>query len=569
MLQPVILEERDPRGNKVITDDLPSIVDPSKVSALDGTILDEKVWENGAWIELPQPVSDYAGRPIDRVRVPGIRPLDDDGLWTIHPVMFTANQVARVVQQVERGATPAYALQTIVIGYQRQVIASLSGKEGLIRKTVIGARIKRSGRAVLVPNADHGPEWVGIPGRFFEDGKLTHGDPVLIGRDPTIWDGSTEVLLARKSTGNVVELHPLVFPQLGADCDGDTVYWFPIPQDLACQDEAQHELAGFLKHHAKFSKQMLLTDPTTDIGDWDSVKEQTKERLEPTGFSVSPEDVLHEDERVWAMIDRTSGKSGLHLDCGFMARGLPAEDWLLKLLEKNFEMLMMKKLLGPIGAACNRLKILAGWNQGWLRSANYLSERLQQLLLDSKHGTGYDPFHVLNVLNRVGKWAKATPDEALAELREVGIDPEQAADMVLVIYRIFPMRIAIEEILPGNRDLTKYLRVLRTGCAMPWEAIRKRIARYFQQDGLEPSAIARFRELVLERPLGLAQIALIYCPLHELIASPRHSQALVKRVLHQHNIDSFGVCKKAWELHQERLDRRKEKRRCQSLESSS
>lgn len=559
-LTPVVLEERDPRGGKIFTDDLPSVVDPSRVSVIDGTILDENVWKDGAWIELPEPITDYAGREIDRLRVPGIRPLDDDGSWTIHPVMFTANQVARVVRQVERRATPKYAIQTIAIAYQRQVIASLTGKEGLVRKTVIGARIKRSGRAVLVPNADHGPEWVGIPGRFFDDGGLKHGDPVLIGRDPTIWDGSTEILLARKSGGNVVELHPLVFPQLGADCDGDTIYWFPIPDDILCQEEALGELAGFLQAHAAFQKQMLLKDESTEVT-WETAKEETKERLEPTGFSVSPHDVLiMGEERVWDMIDRTSGKQGLHVDCGIMACGLPGGEWIEKVLEKNFEMLTMKKLMGPIGAACNRLKVLGGWNPSWLKSANYLSERLQQLLLDSKHGGGYDPFHALNVLNRVGKWSAATPEDALAELKEIGIDPYKAADMVLVIYRIFPMRVAIEEILPANRNLDRYIRVLRTGCSIPWEALRKRIARQFKEDGLEPSAVRRFRELVLERPLGLADIAMIYCPLHELIASDRHSQALVKRVLHQGDVDTFGVCKQAWALHQERLARRKEKR---------
>ena len=557
MLTPVILEGKDPRGQRILTDDLPSIVDPTKVSTIDGTILDAEIWENGTWIELPQEVSDYTGRKIDRVRVPGIKPLDDDGLWTIHPVMFTANQVARVVQQIEQRRTPAAALQTIIIGYQRQVIASLVGKEGLVRKTVIGARIKQSGRAVLVPNADHSPEYVGIPGRFFDEGGLQHGDPVIIGRDPTIWDGSTEILLARKSGGDVVELHPLVFAQLGADCDGDTIYWFPIPLDIECQDEAQEELAGFLRRNAQYSKQFLLSDETTEV-DWDVVKQESKHRLEPTGFSVSPNDVLRQDdERIWHMIDRTSGKDGLHVDCGIMARGLPAIEWRDKILEKNFEMLMMKKLMGPIGAACNRLKVLGGWNQNWLKSANYLSERLQQLLLDSKHGTGYDPFHVLSILNRKGMWADASVEDALMELREVGIDPVKAADMVLVIYRIFPMRIAIEEILPANRDLRKYHRVLQTACSIPWEALRKRIAGYLVDDGMEPSALARFREMVLDAPMGLADIAMIYCPLHELIASNRNSQALVKRVINQGDVDTFGVCKKAWTIHQGRLAQRR------------
>jgi len=242
------------------------------------------------------------------------------------------------------------------------------------------------------------------------------------------------------------------------------------------------------------------------------------------------------------------------------ASGLPQDEWVDKVLKKNFEMLMMKKLMGPIGAACNRLKILGGWNQNWLRSANYLSERLQQLLLDSKHGSGYDPFHVMNILNRRGRWRGASVEEALIELREIGIDPHKAADMVLVIYRIFPMRVAIEEILPANRDLNKYYQVLRTACSIPWENLRKRIAKYLINDGIEPSALARFREMVLETPMGLSDIAMIYCPLHELIASDRDSQALVRRVINQSDVDSFGVCQKAWRIHQERLAHRRSKR---------
>lgn len=555
-MYPVMLFEIDPKGKRIETDDLPSMVDPNKLLDVTGTILDPKIVENGSWIYMPIVVSDYAGREVMQVRVPPIEPLDSDGLWLIHPVMMAANQLIRVIKQFQNGQTSEIAVHKTFSSYQMQVIRSLAGKSGVIRNVVIGARIKRSGRAVLVPNSNHEPEWVGLPGRLFDDAELKHGDYVMIGRDPTIWDGSIEILRARKSDGDVGELHPLLFSQLNADCDGDAIYWFPVPKDPGCQIEAREHLMEFCLQHGRWKKQ-ALKDHCSETVNWDNVRQETVDRFPVDGFSVSPEDIAGSPQGLWETIGRTTGKGELQDACREMAQGLEFDHWYDRVLEKNLEMLRMKVMMGPIGAACNRLKVLAGWNPMWLKSANYLSERLQQMLLDSKHGSGYDPNYVLRILNQQGKWKKASPTDALAELEHLGMDPQEAQTMVEVIYLTFPAYMALDELLSETINKKRYMRLLRQTGSLPIEKIGDRIVRYMREDGLGKEMIQRFWDLMHECQIGLKKLTMLYCPLHEMTAGDLHAHGLAVRIFANKERDRFGVCKKAWNVHEKRLVARK------------
>jgi len=551
VIHPVIIAETNVDGRPVLTDDLPPIIDPEKVQNIDGTVLDPKIRKNGAWIQLPVAVADYAGRQINRVRVPPIEVQNNQGLWTVHPLMFTANQLARVLLQYEEGEAPEKAIQAMVSAYQKRAISHLASKNGLIRNVIVGARVKRSGRAVLVPNANHDPEYVALPGKFFDHAELQHGDFIMIGRDPTIWDGSLEIVRAMKSPDDVIEMHPLLFEQLGADCDGDCLYWFPIPDTPECQQEAKDHLMEFCLVHGGWSKQALYENPS-QVVDWERAKEDGKERFVTTGFSISPEQVLDACPDGWKTIDRTSGKEGLHEACDEMASALEVDEWWERTLDKNHDMLKMKTLLGPIGAASNRLKVLAGWNRTWLRSANYLSERLQQILLDSKHEAGYDPFHVLKILNQTGAWAQASVEEALAELQKLDIEPREAKTMIEVIYLVYPARIVLDEILPAGKEKKSYMRLLRQVGSMTadtiFDMLRKKLRKQFGINMME-----RFNNMLPERFVGLTQISLRYCPIHEMISGDRYSQGLAVRLLRHGDTDKFGVCNKAWTLHTERL----------------
>ena len=539
-MKPVLLYEQV--GSRMIeTDDLPRVIDPNMIIDRVDTVLDPDVMAEGRWLELHQVVVDYAGRDITRVRIPGIHPMEDQGMWVVHPVSWVANQIIRVLQQIRENRTPPHALQKMVRAYQGIAEGELVGKTGLIRQVVIGARMKRSGRAVLVPNGSYDPAEVGIPGRFFEDMGIAHRDLVLIGRNPTIWAGSIEIVRARRSPDDVVEMHPLLFEQLGADCDGDDVYFVPIPSGPECQKEALAELLGFCRRNARWTKQ-AGQGPV----EWDRVKEQTRERFATTGFSVGPEDVLAGD---LSRLEKMTGKK-LSEPCRDIATRLEWDKVRAIIAAKNFETLRMKKHLGVVGLACNRLKILAGRVPNWVDSANYMSERLQQTLLDSKHLDGsYSVFDLLAILNKTGEWRGASIRRALDAVAALGgLDMERCRPVMVALYVAYPWMLALEDILPADTERGPFHATLRKlGGPVKATTVLGTLEKQVAKLGYG-THVPHMRHLAVRYSTGLADMANRFFPLHEAIAAREPNRGLTRRIFHFGDVDPSGPCRQAWDV---------------------
>ena len=538
-------------GAQVVeTDDLGFVIDPAMIVDRTDTVLDPRVVEGGAWVGLPLPVYDYANKPIQELWIPPIMPLEDRGMWAIHPVTWTANQVLRVRDQMLAGTSKPPALQKMVARYQAVAERELIGKTGLIRNVVVSARMQKSGRAVLIPDGNYHPREVGIPGRFFNDMEISHHDLILIGRNPTIWSGSLEVMLARKNPHDAVALHPLMFWQLGGDCDGDDIYFVPIPKAERCQEEARARMMEFCYQHSTWRKQALELVADEQV-DWENPTQDTKRRFQITGFSISPEDVMRHDERpdVWSTIERTSGKADLGGQCSAIAQGLLPEQVRAILIEKNNETLRMKKHLGLIGLACNRMKVLAGRVAQWVESANYASERFQQILLDSKHlGETYSVFDVLAVLNKRGKWQRASVQDAMLFFECLpDLEPEKIRPIIEAIYVAHPMMMALDSLLPATVSRRPYFQILRKMGGISPKLILSSIKLRLEKDGLVKHE-KRLQRLAYEYSTGLTNMAAQFYPLHEAIASRKPKRSLTKRILHNRDIDPDGPCRQAWEV---------------------
>jgi hypothetical protein len=536
-------------GQTIETDDIPQVIDPVMIMNRTDTVLDPEVLEYGCWIKLPFSVLDYARREIQRVWVPPVEPMLEDGMMAIHPITWVANQILRVCRQFNAQETPATAVKRMVLSYQSVAERELVGKRGLIRNVMVGARMQKSGRAVLIPNGNYSPDTIGIPGRFFVDMGIEHDDLILVGRNPTIWSGSIEILKARRTPSDCVELHPLIFWQFGGDCDGDDLYFVPVPPTDECQEEAGRELLGFCQTHATWKKQALEKDPSPEV-DWENPTADTKRRFGVTGFSVSPEDVMSQNSEVWDRIEAITGKE-LREQCLAIANGLDPDEVQEILREKNAETLRMKKHLGLIGLACNRLKIMASTVPHWVESANIMSERLQQVLLDSKHLSGdtYSVFDALAVLNKTGKWKAATVPEALAMLGSIpGIEAGPCKPILEAVFEAYPLRLALEDILPANVDRRKYHVLTRKiGSTISTSTVMGTFVRTLAKDGFGSFA-TRLQQLTRKYSTGLANMAVQFYPLHELIAGREPNRGLTRRVINQGILDGDGPCRQAWDV---------------------
>src|SRR5690606_21198199 len=85
-------------------------------------------------------------------------------------------------------------------------------------------------------------------------------------------------------------------------------------------------------------------------------------------------------------------------------------------------------------------------------SACYLSERMQQLLLDSKHRVGsgdeFDVARLIDMLNRRGAFARINSSDAMEEMRSMGIG-EEAWPITAYLFAVVPIMTTIEKLWAG------------------------------------------------------------------------------------------------------------------------
>jgi hypothetical protein len=543
------------------------LVDEALLITRTDTVLDPHICENGGLIELPINIIDIYGREINKLYYPAFA-CDQIGQFIIlNPIAVAGNRVLKIVEEFNKGTVEARTLISAVRSYQLAAVNILSGKGGLVSSNVLSSRTSNSGRAVLVPSTgDRHPDYIGLPSRIMARLAIEPEEPVIVGRDPTIWHGSLEVMRAYQVDHDCIEAHPLVFPQWAADSDGDQVYVYKIPETGECLIEASEQVGAFTKANGKWPGWLSRGNKPGESVNWDRVVEETRERAAITGFSVSPREILEGGQR-FIDVCRAVDKEAAIEECPKIARGIDKEEVKDYLLKQNATQLETKIWLGPIGAASNRLKVVAGTDRELLKSAMYVSERLQQMLLSSKHVVGakkkeaYSIQGALSLLNRRGKYQNADLRTALSEIEKMGLDLRQAKPIITHLwigYAIHRTALLYLERSPMSKSKTrvgqleKIVRDINFGEV---GEIRKHVNKILEVLRLCKISVSleEFRAKFLQENAGLSRICTRDFPVFDICsaAGPESARVeLAKRVVLQGEKDPTGLGKLALEMAQ-------------------
>lgn len=405
--------------------------------AEEGTVLSKDFQENGGEIDLtPYQLYDNWKRTIRGITVPPVPvtyEMQNTRIAVLHPIAVRANQVARNLEALKKNEIKFTTLQKSVNAFYHEICNTIFGKSGVFNRWILGPRLKKSFRAVVVPMIydkdifGESYEWVGIPERICHKLKIKDGDIVVIGRDPTIWYGSVELLYAYSIPNNVIGLHPLLLPQFGGDHDGDQLWGYFPKQDLV----PPGEVASFTRKYATWQKNFNDQRSSSAV-DWNNFTQDQCSRQRTTGLSVGPTDIsARETEEKGSILriqsysqlgKRNRGKlDGLN-ELQQYARGLRLEDWKSHTVSINTAQLAMKVYMGPVGLLALRLICIGHMDPKISESSNILAERCAQGLLDAKHlsyeeAKNFKPANIFKILNLGTKCR--TAKEMLAELQKI------------------------------------------------------------------------------------------------------------------------------------------------------
>ena len=395
--------------------------------------LDDLIEQQGAWIEFPTPLIDFAGRRVNKTWMPPFGSIKEGVLILLSHIQSAAQMLLIACEEFQNGTIKEARLNKSFRVYQDVARDMIFGRRGFISEHIMCNRMRRSGRAVLLPSRGGNPFWCEIPSWMMKALKLSRGDLVVVGRDPTIWDGGIECLYVKGINEDVIRLHPLVFAQLNADCDGDQVWMMAVPDSI--KEEMRHLVGSFMKRYAKWPK------PWNHMGeeiDWSSVEDTLLDRSRPDGFSIGPEDIAGQTAEL-VRAEEILGKE-LSEECLETSVGMSLGRWQDIRDKVNGDMLKMKVGLGPVGAAAMNLRVLAGDNALARKSACLMAERIEQLLLDAKRakdkdGPQYSPDDILELLNFRGDYADTKEEDAvILASAMLGLKPSNVRPMIKMIW---------------------------------------------------------------------------------------------------------------------------------------
>lgn len=485
-LEPLLLQ-RDGE----ITDNISKIFDLSNVVKIENTILDPIFQNEGCTIDLGHNLVSMFGT-FNSVYIPPCPIHMEETIAVLDDIAVRANNVLRVKQLVEKGEKAVKVLNKSFINYQMTVLSRLVGKSGIVCRNILGRRVQYSGRAVLLPSYSHNPYQVYIPAHMMRKMRINEGDIVIVGRDPTIWMGSLEILHAYPTEEDVIRLHPYVFSQFGADCDGDTVWCMRIPDDI--QPTLVSRVLGFTKRHQDKIKLANSGSKPIQI-DWSDPAVASIAMANTTGFSVSPQDILNDSEDLCRFKNSTGKNIGD--EARFISSGLNIKDYTNYLTTINETMLIQKIYLGPVGSASQKLKLIAGRNEGLLESANYISERIQQMLFDVKgsiQGSNDDLmmfFEILDIVNMNGDYSSTESPvsykRVLDRLETFGLDRSLSCPIIIYMYLAYPLFEAFWVLSAANKISGKIteeqrLEMIKSGAVLLTEPSKnKEIIKQFAE----------------------------------------------------------------------------------------
>jgi len=442
-LKPLLLKSGDE-----VTNNITKVFDVHSAVEINDTILDPEFQEIGTVISLGQKVPTPFGK-ITEIRVPACPVYLQEDIVVLDDIAVRANNLLRVLLLVEKKEKSPEALFKSVGNLQRLLVTRIVGKRGILTRNILGRRMTNTGRAVLLPSYSAEPEEVYIPAHIMEKTGIKSDQLVLVGRDPSIWMGSVEVLRAFPHAEDTIRLHPFVFSQFGADCDGDTVWIMRVPEEI--QDRLVPEILGFTKSHKTETKSPSSDLPPIQI-DWSNPGVASKRSSYTNGFSISPLDIINDSkdiERFKKVTGKDIGKEAM-----LIAGGLSNKKYNEYLTVINETVLIQKVYLGPVGAAAQKLKLVAGRHPLLIRSANYISERAQQMLFDVKGSVQGDKedlqvfFEILDIINlngayrSIGKIVKHS--EVIDRLRILEFDIELCSPMITYLYTVYPLEVVVK-----------------------------------------------------------------------------------------------------------------------------
>lgn len=426
-------------GDKTTTN-IGRIINPALVISTEDTILSDEFVQNGFTIPFDVEIQTLTGPATSLFLVPCAYTYIDQ-LICIDEIAYSANSLLRVYESFKTGERSLQVLNKAIFSYQSTLASRISGKSGVFNRYVLGRRFSGTGRAVLQVSEDERPEIVFIPRKNGIEKEISDGDPVLIGRDPTIWYGSFECLIAKLYDGDCIKINPLIYPQLGADNDGDTVWFMSIPKEF--HEQAKVHSSPFFSHNHRHSI-------SADIGQ-----------------TVSPIDYIEDKDSNIANLEFKTSRKLKDESLSIINNRSPVK-FVKEIININDAMLIQKLYLGPVGAACQKIKLLASKNKDLSSSANYISERAQQLLFDVKGVTTAENkqlnnfFEMLDILNISGKYGqsdKVIPfKDILSKMEEIGFDLNEAQYFLAYLYVYVPFYRALSELGLLNEETTNIIK---------------------------------------------------------------------------------------------------------------
>lgn len=441
-----------------------TIVDSRQVLTMNNTVVDPEASRRGGIIHLPIEVPMWHGNgKTSSLWVPRFWHTYQGPKIQLHPIAGIANSVARACEEFKQSKRTEVSLRRLVNAYWTTLMQFACGKQGLLSTSVLGCRVMDSGRAVLIPNGFQDPFSVGLPQEMMSRIRVEEGDVVIVGRDPTIWHGSIEILRAFAVTTDCIELHPLVFKQFNADSDGDEVYVMRIPTTPGAREAAIDRIGTFTKEHAVWPPYLREGGQGKEVN-WATVEEESLVRCRMTGFSISPKDVLDESEHIRSLCART-GKD-VSAECKKIANGISPEEVERYIQDQNDANLKMKLGLGPVGQLCTRIVAICGMNENLIGSASYISEHLSQEVLDQKHTVTtnrvvYDAQQIIDLFHRRGIFVSATLEEAIEVLESIGLKKKRCVPFMAYLWYGYPTMCAMFDLCKDPKQYEASMKIIQ------------------------------------------------------------------------------------------------------------
>lgn len=269
----------------------------------------------------------------------------------------------------------------------------LKGKEGRMRKNLMGFRVNRAGRCVITPDPLCPPGELRVPPSVCDQLGIKDGEVVLFNRQPSLHRGSLMAHVARRGRHRTFSFSPTVCAPYNADFDGDEMNLHKL-STVDSQVEARLLMGvdsnmvspATGKQWVNLVQDCVLSKYLQGRGDEPAPRTleevhsqqiQCLEWIESNGFSVGLDDF---DHRV-----RKRG----HSDHGAVAR---TADVILGCLPQNNSLVQMVRARSK-GSAVNLVQLLScvGWQTVQGKPSVGPESHRSSSFVESSYAEGLDP----------------------------------------------------------------------------------------------------------------------------------------------------------------------------------